>query len=106
MVTETQPNDLADRLAAGEPLTLLDVREHWEVEHAAIDGILHIPMGEVVARREEIPDDRPLVCVCHHGMRSAQVAAYLEQQGWTGVENLSGGIDAWSQTVDPGIPRY
>lgn len=106
MVTESRPQDIAARLAAGESLTLLDVREPWEVAHCAIDGILHIPMGEVVARREEIPGDRPLVCVCHHGMRSAQVAAYLEQQGWNEVENLSGGIDAWSQTVDPQIPRY
>lgn len=106
MVAETRPQEVAARLAGGEALTLLDVREDWEVAHSAIEGILHIPMGEVVERREEIPSDKPLVCVCHHGMRSAQVAAYLEQQGWAEVENLSGGIDAWSQTVDPAIPRY
>ncbi len=106
MVAETQARDIAERLAGGEDMTLLDVREGWEVAHAAMDGILHIPMGEIVARRDEVPKDRPLVCICHHGMRSAQVAGFLEQQGWDQVENLSGGIDAWSQQVDSSIPRY
>lgn len=92
------------------PLLLLDVREPWEFALAAIriDGCatLHLPMNSVPARLKEIDAAQPVVCICHHGVRSAQVVAFLERQGYTAVYNLAGGIDAWSQQVDAGVPRY
>ena len=98
--------------AAGLPL-VLDVREPWEVQTASVkpDGftLLTIPMREVPARLAELQSshtDQPIACLCHHGMRSLQVANYLAQSGFTEVVNLQGGIDAWSQQFDPSVPRY
>lgn len=100
------------------PPLLLDVREPWEFALAAIrtDGAqtLHIPMNEVPERLPEIGAasgnsvqmTRPIVCICHHGVRSAQVVAFLERQGLASVYNLAGGIEAWSTEVDPSVPRY
>lgn len=97
---------------------LLDVREAWEFELAAlrVEGArtLHIPMNEIPARLGEIdaargsadPAARPVVCICHHGMRSAQVVAFLERQGLAPVYNLAGGTEAWSAEVDTSVPRY
>ena len=96
-------------MQAQAPL-LLDVREPWEFALAAIrvEGLrtLHIPMNEIPARLAELDPNRPVVCICHHGMRSAQVVAFLERQGFGAVYNLAGGIDAWSVEVDPGVARY
>jgi rhodanese-related sulfurtransferase len=89
---------------------LLDVREPWEVQTACVseDGfkLLTIPMREVPARLAELDPEQPIACICHHGMRSLQVANFLVQSGFTEVVNLQGGIDAWSQEVDPSVPRY
>jgi len=85
---------------------LLDVREPWEIETAKIAGCTSIPMREIPARSEELDDDAQIVCVCHHGGRSAQVAMFLESRGFTKVFNLQGGIDAWSRQVDPAVPTY
>jgi rhodanese-related sulfurtransferase len=85
---------------------ILDVREPWEVAHAAMPGIVAIPMGQIPARVDELDPARPVVCVCHHGMRSMQVAMFLERRGFPDVWNLSGGIDAWSRQVDPSCPTY
>ena len=95
--------------ASGEPL-LLDVREPWEFELAAIriDGAttLNLPMGQIPQRLAELDPAQPILCICHHGMRSAQVVAFLERAGFDSVYNLAGGIDAWSTGVDPSVPRY
>lgn len=96
--------------AAALPL-LLDVRETWEFELAALraEGLLtlNLPMSEIVDRVNELDPARPIVCLCHHGVRSAQVAGFLEQRhGFASVTNFSGGIDAWSVQVDPTVPRY
>ena len=103
-----------DRLAAfcrDQPAALLlDVREPWECALAplAVDGAptLCIPMAEVPARLAELDASRPLVCVCHHGVRSQAVAAFLRRAGFEAVHNLAGGVDAWSREVDPAVPRY
>lgn len=84
---------------------LLDVREPFEVATARVEGSLHIRMGEVVSRIDDIPRDARVLCLCHHGSRSAQVAGYLAGQGFD-IANVAGGIDCWSSTVDPEIPRY
>lgn len=91
-------------------MVFLDVREPWEVATASIacadaDPLL-IPMGRVVDRVDELDPLQPVVCICHHGARSAQVVAFLERRGFDAVYNLAGGIDAWSREVDPGVPRY
>jgi rhodanese-related sulfurtransferase len=89
---------------------LLDVREPWEVALARVDlpGLSqrHVPMREIPARLAELDPSQPVVCICHHGARSAQVVAFLERQGHEHAYNLDGGIDAWSALVDPHVPRY
>jgi rhodanese-related sulfurtransferase len=100
--------ELAARLAAeGEqgPL-LLDVRENWEFATCQIPGSVQIPMALVPIRISELDDNREIVCICHHGARSMQVAAFLERNGFTDVTNLTGGIHAWAVQVDGAMPRY
>lgn len=101
---------LASPPASGLPL-LLDVREVWEFELAALhaEGLvtLNLPMSELADRVGELSPTQPIVCLCHHGVRSAQVAGFLERRhGFASVTNFSGGIDAWSMQVDPTVPRY
>ncbi|MEZ2349613.1 rhodanese-like domain-containing protein [Caballeronia sp. RCC_10] len=85
---------------------LLDVREPWELQTAKMDNIVSIPMRDIPARSEELDDDAQIVCICHHGARSAQVGMFLESRGFTNIFNLYGGIDAWSRQVDPSVPTY
>ena len=95
--------------AARAPL-LLDVREAWEVALAplVVPGVitLHLPMGEIPARLAELPATQPIIAFCHHGMRSAQVVAFLSQHRYPEVYNLAGGTHAWSTLVDPSVPCY
>jgi rhodanese-related sulfurtransferase len=95
-------------LAGGEKFILLDCREPDEVAAARIAGSVHIPMREIPARLSELPADRQarLVVHCHHRGRSLRVTHFLRQQGFVHAQNMAGGIDAWSQQVDPTIPRY
>lgn len=97
-------------LEAGAKPVILDVREPWEVQTAAlrIEGVptLYIPMNEVPGRLAELSPDQPVLSLCHHGMRSLQVAAFLERQGFEQVYNIQGGIDAWARQVDGSIPLY
>ncbi|MDN3920277.1 rhodanese-like domain-containing protein [Roseateles violae] len=89
---------------------LLDVREPWEAQLASIrlDGVAArlLPMGELAGRLDELDPLQPVVVYCHHGMRSLQVVAFLQRQGFESVYNLAGGIDAWSLEVDASVPRY
>ncbi|MDE0886013.1 MAG: molybdopterin-synthase adenylyltransferase MoeB [Myxococcota bacterium] len=89
-------------------MLLLDVREPEEVAQASIEGSVPIPLGEIEARVGEIADwrQRPVVVHCHHGGRSAQACRKLIELGFEEVENLDGGIEAWSLTVDGRVPRY
>ena len=98
--------ELKGRLDAGERPFLLDVREREEVELAALAGAKHIPMGEIPSRLGELDPDAEIVVICHHGMRSANVAGYLAEHGFARIGNLTGGIDAWSRLIDPSVPRY
>jgi rhodanese-related sulfurtransferase len=108
MAEEIGALKLAERLRSGAPLRLVDVREGWEREIAAIPGDLHIPMNEVPARIAEFapPAGGTTVVYCHAGVRSLTVAVFLERNGLQGVLSLSGGIDAWAVEVDPALPRY
>lgn len=100
-----QAQQLADYLQQQTPL-LLDVREPAEYEHCYIPGSILIPMGDIMARIAELEPDQETVVICHHGRRSHQVCLYLEQQGFSQVINLEGGVDAWAKQVDPSMPTY
>lgn len=100
------PEGLKARIAAGERLQLLDVREDWEYQTARIEGSLLMPMGQVTARIAELDPQAATIVICHHGGRSMQVAGLLERQGFSNVTNLTGGVDAWARTVDPSMPVY
>lgn len=84
---------------------LLDVREPEEFEIAKIEGSVLIPLNQLPSRLGELPKDKSIVVHCHHGGRSAQATAFLNQNGFS-AQNLSGGIDAWSDRIDPAVPRY
>jgi rhodanese-related sulfurtransferase len=101
-----EPTALKARLDRGDGIFILDVREPFEIFVAPFPGATHIPMGDIPSRLAELDSRRETVVVCHHGVRSAQVAMYLVRQGFEHVLNLSGGIDAWSEDADPTTPRY
>ena len=91
--------------ARPQPL-LLDVREPWEYQTCHIDGATAMPMRTVPARLAELDPAQPVVCICHHGARSMQVASFLEQNGFADVTNLTGGVHAWALQVDNSMPTY
>ena len=95
---------LADDLR--EKPMLLDVREPWEMQICRIEGSELVPMQSLPSRLREIDAGRPIVCICHHGRRSAYVAMFLAQQGFDDVHNLTGGVDAWARQVDAAMPTY
>lgn len=104
-ITPVQLESRLESQAERRPI-LLDVREPDEFRLAHIPGSLHIPMQDVPRRLAELDPAAEIVVICHHGMRSAQVAGFLEGRGFSDVSNLTGGIDGWSVQVDPGVPRY
>ena len=107
MLGELTPREFLDRRDAGEELTLLDVREDWEVKLAPVPThTVHIRMGEISDRIAELQPKMTTVVICRSGGRSAQVAQFLERQGFEKVFNLSGGILVWSRVIDPRIPQY
>ena len=107
MVRNLSPREFLERRAAGESLTLLDVREDWEIALAPVPSEhLHIPMPEISQRLGELDARQETVVICRSGGRSTQVAQFLERQGFGQVFNLSGGILAWSRVIDPRIPQY
>lgn len=85
---------------------LLDVREPWEFETCHIAGSQLMPMSSVPMRQEELDPEQAVVCICHHGARSMQVAAFLERAGFEKVANLTGGIHDWALSVDNSMPTY
>jgi rhodanese-related sulfurtransferase len=105
-VTEISVQELKRRRDAKEDLVLLDVREPDEVATASIAGATVIRMSEIPLRLAELPHERPIVVMCHHGGRSANVTNFLNANGYPNAVNLDGGIDAWSAQIDPAIARY
>jgi rhodanese-related sulfurtransferase len=100
------PKELKQRLDAGEAITVIDVREPWELKIARLDFAQHIPMGDILERIGEVPRDVPVVIMCHVGGRSAQVTDYLNSIGYDNVLNLDSGITGWAVQVDPTLKRY
>lgn len=106
---EISPRELKELLASGvkNGFVLLDVREPWEQEEARIEGSILMPMGDIPSRaHQELDPESHIVAVCHHGVRSMSVTAWLRDQGFERAQSLRGGIDAWSAEVDSSIPRY
>lgn len=112
-VPEISVQEVAQKRANGDNFVLLDVREQVELRYAKLEGgVTVVPLSEIAQSREEaLPDNvtadknAEVVVMCHHGNRSAQVAAWLRQQGWTNVYNLTGGIDAYAN-IEPSVGRY
>ena len=104
---EFSATQLRDYLAQNDsdPL-LLDVREPWEFRVCQIQGSQLIPMGQIPASLNALDPQRETVVICHHGIRSRQVAMYLEYQGFAKVINLAGGVDAWARDVDRQMATY
>ncbi len=107
MIEELTPSEFVARRAAGTPMTLLDVREDWEVALAPVPAeVVHIPMGRIAARLGELDSHRQTVVICRSGGRSMEVARFLAARGFDDVANLEGGILKWSRDLDPTIPQY
>jgi rhodanese-related sulfurtransferase len=111
MITQVRPSEFGAWLQThhAQPL-VLDVREPWELQTASVkpEGfeLLHMPMQSIPQRLALLPQDRPIACLCHHGIRSMQVAYFLHQQGFEQLANIAGGIEAWAQERDASVPQY
>ena len=105
-ISQIQPIKLKERLDRGEDIFLIDVREQWERNLASIEGSEHFPMAELVDRTQEYIFEEEIVVYCHVGERSYRAVSLLLESGFKKVHNLVGGIDAWSQIIDPNVPRY
>ena len=106
---EANPLDIQRRIDAGEPLLLIDVREPDEYAITRIEGSMLIPMRDIPANLQQLEagaDEATLIVFCHHGVRSVNVVNWLRQQGVDACQSMAGGIDAWSTSVDPSVPRY
>jgi rhodanese-related sulfurtransferase len=106
MSEEIEVTALAQMQRTGSAHLVVDVREPPELDICAIAGSLCIPMQEIPEQLHQLPRDRPLVILCHHGVRSAFVTQYLRQHGFDNALNLAGGIDAWSRLIETEMPRY
>lgn len=99
--------ELKERLAQpGAKPVLLDVREGWELKICSLPGALHIPMGQIPTRTEELDPAQEMVVVCHHGVRSQRVAYFLASRGFSKLYNLQGGVNAWAREIDPAMHTY
>jgi rhodanese-related sulfurtransferase len=105
-MNEITVTELKRRHDAGDDFVLLDVREPDEIETASIPWATLIPMGDIPERFGELPHDKAIVVMCHGGGRSGRVTQFLGANGYDNVENLAGGIEAWSTQIDPTVPRY
>ena len=103
---EISLSEFERRRKAGETFLLVDVREPWEYDLCRIDGARLIPMRTIPANLQLLDGDEGVICYCHHGQRSLDVAAWLRAQGVERAQSLAGGIDRWSIEIDPTVPRY
>ena len=103
---EITPAETKRRLDRGDFVLRVDVREPWEFEICRTAGAKLIPMGTIPANLQALDTDDEVICYCHHGMRSLDVAVWLRGQGVARAKSLSGGIDRWSVEIDSTVPRY
>jgi adenylyltransferase/sulfurtransferase len=100
------PEELKERMERGDKLEVIDVREPEEYEIARIEGARLLPLSRFPKWADTLDPEAEIVFMCHHGIRSAQVCAYLAREGFRKLYNLAGGIDGWSWEVDRSVPRY
>jgi rhodanese-related sulfurtransferase len=98
--------EVNERVARGDKLFLVDVREQWEYDLCRIAGAKLIPLGTLPANLNTLLDADEVICYCHHGIRSLDAAVWLRQQGVESAKSMAGGIERWSVEVDPNVPRY
>ena len=103
---EIFPLELKNLLQGPRDFILLDVRQPWENEKAALPDSLLFPLNRLVTEKPDIPEERAIIAYCHHGVRSKTALELLKQHGFKNVKHLAGGIDLYSQTADPSVPRY
>ncbi|MCS6782424.1 MAG: rhodanese-like domain-containing protein [Gloeomargarita sp. SKYBB_i_bin120] len=110
MIQQVSPVELAERRRQNPYLQVLDVREWWEVERARLPDCLHLPLSEFAQWSTQIRSlldpEQEVIVICHHGVRSAWVCAWLMEQGYQQVRNLAGGLEAYARYADPTFPRY
>ncbi|MBL4622988.1 MAG: hypothetical protein JKY89_11360 [Immundisolibacteraceae bacterium] len=108
MVQSITAMQLSEQLAGdqGADYQLVDVRDGWELDICKLPEVVTIPMQQIPARMKELSTEKQLICICHHGARSLQVAEFLLQNGFDKVTNLDGGMDSWARTVDQSIALY
>lgn len=107
MIKQISVSELKDRLDSQEnDCVLLDIREPWEINICSLSNSVNIPMGQIPARLDDIDTQRDIVVICHHGIRSQQVAYFLQNAGYDKLFNLQGGVSAWSRDIDPSFPTY
>lgn len=99
------PQELQDLITSKTNITLLDVRTHKETEIVSIGGV-HIPLNELPSRINELDQKSHIIIYCHHGVRSLTAVGILQSHGFNQVKHLSGGIDAWSNVIDPSMRKY
>ena len=105
-VPEITPAEVAALAEQGKAPLLLDIREEWELAIARLEGVIHIPMGQLPDRLAELDREADIVVICRSGGRSATVVRFLQHQGFSCVRNLAGGIAAWGEALDPSLPSY
>ena len=104
---EITTGECRDYLASATvPPLLLDVREPWEFKIVHLEGAQLIPMRQIPGALNTLDPDRETIVICHHGIRSRQVALYLQRNGFSNVVNLRGGMDAWAKQTDTSLPTY
>ena len=103
---EIDVTTLAQLRRDGTPHAVLDIREPWETDICGLSDSLRIPLQQIPQSLDDLPQEHPLVVVCHHGVRSAMVTGFLRQNGFANACNLAGGIDAWARLIEPAMPRY
>lgn len=103
---QISPADVKARMDRGEKLVFVDVREPWEYDLCRIEGAKLVPLGSLASSVNTLLGVDEVICYCHHGMRSLDAAAWLRFQGIERAKSLSGGIERWSNDVDPAVPRY
>ena len=106
MVKQLTPEQLKASLDKNNPVLLLDVREPWEYEICHIDESVNISMSQIPSSLEQFDPEKEIVLICHHGIRSQQVANYLADKGFNKINSLDGGIDAWAKSIDQTMAQY
>ena len=106
VVKEVSVQELKRRLDAGDKLQLIDVREPWEVAIARLPASTHIPLGQLPARLGELQSDSDIIVMCKSGGRSRRATELLLARGFERAANLTGGIEAWADEIEPDLPTY